>query len=81
MKPFIKDVSLESRSERVASCREPLLVSYKLIFHVQIGNVIVPVQMEQPNFAELEKIICDSAVKIFNDQVNDNFFNDVTKNI
>jgi hypothetical protein len=69
MIPRIKTVFVESKEEKMSSCREPVLISYKLIFHVQIGNVIVPVILEQPNFADLEKVICDKAVKILEEQV------------
>jgi hypothetical protein len=72
---MIKSVQVVSKQEQVSACREPLLISYKLIFDVQIGNVIVPVTLEQTNFADLERIICDSAAKILNEQISEQIKN------
>jgi hypothetical protein len=74
-RPMIKTVHVECKQERVSSCMEPLLISYKLIFDVQIGNVVVPVTLEQTNFADLERIVCDTAAKILNEQISEQIKN------
>jgi hypothetical protein len=68
---FIKEIFLENKTERVMSCVPERLVSQKIIFHVQVGNVIVPVTLSGMALEGLKEVVIEQAMTILEEQTAD----------